>query len=109
VILNIVLVLVQGWSSFSPSFQVVDFISFYIELPIMLIMFLAWKLIKRTHFVHLDEMDLVSDRFDGGFTSAERAEALEIARQGRSPFAKGQGGRGGWKERMVALGTWLFF
>ncbi|KAL1987468.1 hypothetical protein VTN96DRAFT_3850 [Rasamsonia emersonii] len=103
VVLNIVLVLVQGWSSFSPSFQAVDFVSYYIELPVMLVMFLAWKLVKRTRFVRLDEMDLVSDRFDGGFSAEERAEALEIAR--RSPFARGQG----WKERVGALGTWLFF
>jgi AAT family amino acid transporter len=61
VILGSVLVLVQGWSCFSPTFNAVDFVSFYIELPIMLIMFVAWKLIKRTRFVRLDEMDLVTD------------------------------------------------
>jgi AAT family amino acid transporter len=60
-ILNSVLVLVQGWSCFSPTFQVVDFVSFYIELPIMLVMFVVWKLIKRTRFVPLHEMDFVTD------------------------------------------------
>src|SRR6202012_4192000 len=62
--LNIVLVLVQGWSCFSPSFSGVDFVSFYIEIPLMLVMFLAWKVIKRTKFVHVREMDLVTDRYD---------------------------------------------
>lgn len=60
--LNSVLVLVQGWTAFSPSFGAVDFVSYYIELAIMLVMFLAWKLIKRTKFVRLEEMDLVTDR-----------------------------------------------
>ncbi|KAK2589428.1 Basic amino-acid permease [Conoideocrella luteorostrata] len=61
VFLNSFLVLIQGWSCFSPEFDPVSFVSFYIELPIMLIMYVAWKAIKRTTFVKLDEMDLVTD------------------------------------------------
>ncbi|KAH0531367.1 hypothetical protein TsFJ059_000207 [Trichoderma semiorbis] len=61
VLLNSFLVLIQGWSCFSPSFDGVSFVSFYIELPIMLVMYLGWKIIKRTKFVRLDEMDLVTD------------------------------------------------
>lgn len=59
--LNSFLVLVQGWSCFSPHFKAVDFVSFYIELPLMLIMYGVWKLVKRTKFVKLEEMDLVTD------------------------------------------------
>lgn len=102
--LNSVLVLVQGWSSFSPSFKVVDFVSYYIELPVMLVMFVGWKLIKRTKFVRLEEMDLSTDRFDLDFKSPEeRQEALEKSKLSRR--AKGQG----WKERSKAVGYWLFF
>jgi AAT family amino acid transporter len=61
VILNSFLVLVQGWSCFSPRFSGVDFVSYYIELPIMLVMYVAWKLIKRTKIVSLSEMDLETD------------------------------------------------
>lgn len=61
VFLNGFLVLVQGWSCFSPSFDPVSFVSFYIELPVMLAMYVAWKLYKRTKFVKLDEMDLVTN------------------------------------------------
>ncbi|RKU49073.1 hypothetical protein DL546_003920 [Coniochaeta pulveracea] len=61
VILNSFLVLVQGWSCFSPKFSGVDFVSFYIELPVMLVMYVAWKVIKRTKIVRLDEMDLETD------------------------------------------------
>ncbi|PYH94902.1 amino acid permease [Aspergillus ellipticus CBS 707.79] len=64
IVLNIVLILVQGWSCFSPSFQAVDFVSYYIEIPIMLVMFLGWKLFKRTSFVRLDTMDLLTDRYN---------------------------------------------
>ncbi|KUL87522.1 hypothetical protein ZTR_04619 [Talaromyces verruculosus] len=101
--LNIVLVLVQGWSSFSPSFAAVDFVSYYIEIPVMIVMYLFWKILKRTRFVRLEEMDLVSDRFDGGLSSEERTQVLEIAR--RSPFARGQP----WKERIGAVAMYLFF
>ncbi|EEA21457.1 Basic amino-acid permease [Talaromyces marneffei ATCC 18224] len=102
-ILNIVLVLVQGWSSFSPIFAAVDFVSYYIEIPVMIVMYLFWKILKRTRFVKLEEMDLVSDRFDGGLNYEERTQVLEIAR--RSPFARRQP----WKERLGAIATSLFF
>jgi amino acid permease len=42
VVLNSVLVLVQGWSCFSPHFDGVSFVSFYIELPVMLVMYGGW-------------------------------------------------------------------
>ncbi|KAJ9145001.1 aat family amino acid transporter [Pleurostoma richardsiae] len=61
VILNCVIVLVQGWSCFSPKFDGVSFVSFYIELPIMLVMYLGWKIIKRTRTVRLEDMDLDTD------------------------------------------------
>jgi len=80
VVLSSFLVLVQGWSCFSPEFQVVDFVSFYIELPIMLIMFVGWKLLKKTKWVKPEEMDLVTDRFDQGMTTEEREEALGAAK-----------------------------
>ncbi|KAL1885833.1 Basic amino-acid permease [Paecilomyces lecythidis] len=63
VVLNIFLVLVQGWSSFSLRFDVVNFVSYYIEIPIMVFMFLGWKLYKKTKVVRLDEIDLLTDRY----------------------------------------------
>lgn len=101
VVLNSVLVLVQGWSSFSPKFSPVDFVSYYIELPVMLVMFVAWKLIKRTKWVHLDTMDLQTDRFDLGLDEEERDAVLQKKRA----LWKGLT----WKERANAIGTSLFF
>lgn len=42
-------------------FSGVDFVSYYIELPVMAIMFIGWKLWKKTKLVKLDEMDLETD------------------------------------------------
>ncbi|EPQ57673.1 hypothetical protein GLOTRDRAFT_74590 [Gloeophyllum trabeum ATCC 11539] len=50
-----VLILVQGWSSIFPEFTAVDFVSFYIELPIMLAMSLAWLLFKGRRVPQLNE------------------------------------------------------
>ncbi|KAG6897718.1 hypothetical protein C0992_011928 [Termitomyces sp. T32_za158] len=38
---------VQGWSSVIPKFQAVDFVSFYIEIPAMLVMYTAWLTFTR--------------------------------------------------------------
>lgn len=96
--LNIVLVLVQGWSCFSPHFQRVNFVSYYIEIPIMIIMFLGWKLIKRTHFVRKSEMDLRTDRYDGGQDDSHYLE--EVALETKRPGIVG---------KLLRFGEWLFF
>ncbi|CAA7259169.1 unnamed protein product [Cyclocybe aegerita] len=40
------LILIQGWSSVIPRFSPSDFISFYIEVPVMGIMLLGWILLR---------------------------------------------------------------
>ncbi|OTA95654.1 hypothetical protein M434DRAFT_393502 [Hypoxylon sp. CO27-5] len=61
IVLNSFIVLIQGWSCFSPKFSAVDFVSYYIELPVFALMFVVWKLVKRTKFKRASEMDLVTD------------------------------------------------
>jgi AAT family amino acid transporter len=39
------LLAVQGWSAFSPTFDVIDFVSLYIEIPLMVVMALGWLVI----------------------------------------------------------------
>nr|GAT57772.1 predicted protein [Mycena chlorophos] len=41
------LILVQGWSSIFPHFSATDFISYYIEIPLMVLMFIVWAYIVR--------------------------------------------------------------
>jgi AAT family amino acid transporter len=96
------LVLVQGWSCFSPSFKAVDFVSFYIELPVMLVMFVGWKFLKRTKWVKPEDMDLVTDRFDQGMTTEEREEALMAAKMAQWTGEKG------WKAKAKYIAQWLF-
>jgi AAT family amino acid transporter len=38
---------VQGWSSVVPRFSIADFFSFYIELPVMALMYTLWLLVRR--------------------------------------------------------------
>lgn len=90
VVLNIVLVLVQGWSCFSPVFSGVDFVSYYIELPIMLLMFVGWKFLKKTKFVSLEDMDLETDVYV--VKEEERDEE----------------GEGGWKGKAIKTIRWIF-
>lgn len=75
-----VIVLVQGWSSFSPKFGAVDFVSFYIEIPLMAIMWLGWKCVKKTRFVTYEEMDLVSDVYVVGEDEFREKEGERTAR-----------------------------
>ncbi|KAK0504653.1 amino acid permease/ SLC12A domain-containing protein [Armillaria luteobubalina] len=41
------LILIQGWSSIIPTFSVVDFFSLYIEIPVMVAMYLVWLTLRR--------------------------------------------------------------
>jgi amino acid transporter, AAT family len=43
---------VQGWSSIIPHFSAVDFVSFYIELFVMGLMYLVWLLVRRALPLH---------------------------------------------------------
>jgi AAT family amino acid transporter len=64
VLLNTIIILVQGWSCFSPTFSAVDFFSYYVELPVMAAMYLGWKVVKRTRIVRLESMDLETDVYE---------------------------------------------
>ncbi|KAF5385971.1 hypothetical protein D9615_002336 [Tricholomella constricta] len=39
------MIIVQGWSSVIPKFSAVDFVSFYIEIPVMIVMFIIWMIV----------------------------------------------------------------
>jgi AAT family amino acid transporter len=79
IVLNVVIILVQGWSAFSP-WNAVDFVSYYIELPIMAVMWIGWKLITRTKIVSYDEMDLETDVHVVSEEDLKEAEREKTAR-----------------------------
>lgn len=88
IVLNSFLVLVQGWSSFSPAFSAVDFVSYYIELPVFALMVVIWKLVKKTKFKRASEMDLVTDVYTKDDVEPEKE---------------------GWHGRARKFGTWICF
>ncbi|KIV77913.1 hypothetical protein PV11_09685 [Exophiala sideris] len=110
--LNCVLVLVQGWSCFSPTFSGVDFVSYYIEIPVMIVMIVAWKLIKRTRFVHLNEMDLITDRYDlhpeYKLDLDGNAAGVGSVGVGKKRWGLKEGKEKTWLGRLKRLGMWLF-
>jgi len=44
------MIIVQGWSSVIPKFTAVDFVSFYIEIPVMIVMFAVWLVVARRRY-----------------------------------------------------------
>jgi len=76
--------LIQGWSSIFPKFTAVDFVSLYIEIPVMLVMYFGWLVARRissrssdglldhsalalerfTDLVDIDGIDLRRDEYD---------------------------------------------
>jgi len=68
----------------------VTFVSLYVELPIMLVMYLGWKTLKRTKVVDLLDMDLESDTYH-----AERFDPVVDA------------GKSAWRERAYNTWRWI--
>lgn len=89
-VLNSILVLVQGWSCFSPTFDAVSFVSYYVEIPIMIVMYVGWKILKRSRIVPLLEMDLETD------VHTKDEDANDLQKEGT------------WKSRAKAGLHWLF-
>jgi AAT family amino acid transporter len=79
---------VQGWTSFSPSFGAVDFVSFYLELPVFALLIIGWKLLKRTKLHKASEMDLETDVY---------------TKEDMEPEEKG------WTSKGKRIGTWFCF
>lgn len=64
VAINIFLVIISGYETFIGGFDYVNFIFNYVVILIFVVLFIFWKLYKKTKWVKLMEMDLVSGRRD---------------------------------------------
>ncbi|ODQ64470.1 hypothetical protein NADFUDRAFT_74895 [Nadsonia fulvescens var. elongata DSM 6958] len=62
VIATSVIILIQGWSAFAP-WDISSFFSYYIELAVFPLLYLGWKIWKRSSVVKYHEMDLETDRY----------------------------------------------
>ncbi|KAK5109769.1 hypothetical protein LTR85_002048 [Meristemomyces frigidus] len=65
IFINIFLVFIAGYASFVGGFHAVDFVINYICIAVFVVLFVGWKIIKRTKMVPLMEIDLVTGRRDG--------------------------------------------
>lgn len=61
IVINIFLALIQGWSTFKP-FSAKDFVDAYILLPFFFVLFGVLKLVNKTKWVRLHEIDLDEGR-----------------------------------------------
>jgi amino acid transporter len=64
VTINLFLVIISGYTTVIPPFQAVNFVFNYIVIVIFVVLFIFWKLYKKTKWVKLMEMDLMSGRRD---------------------------------------------
>lgn len=64
VVLNTFLVFIAGYSVFVDGFHAVDFVINYVVVAVFVVLFVGWKVVKRTKVVGLMEMDLVTGRRD---------------------------------------------
>jgi amino acid transporter, AAT family len=77
------------------------------------VMFIVWKLVKRTRFVHVRQMDLITDRYDlqadykERTTSTGRGHAGKIKK--RWQLRVEEGDENTWHGRLKRFGMWLFF
>jgi amino acid transporter len=62
VCINVFFVLISGYAVFVDRFYVVDLVVNYIVLVVFALLFVFWKVVKKTKMVKLEEMDLVSGR-----------------------------------------------
>ncbi|CDW96647.1 hypothetical protein, partial [Sporisorium scitamineum] len=60
VIGSILMILVQGWSCFKP-FNVSDFFSYYIEIGLFAVLYVGWKVWKKSKLIPIEEIDLYTD------------------------------------------------
>ncbi|CAH0014436.1 unnamed protein product [Clonostachys rhizophaga] len=61
-IFNIILVIISGYTAFLKPFNVATFITSYVVIVIFLVLYVGWKLIKKTTWVKLEDMDLITGR-----------------------------------------------
>ena len=72
---NVFLIFFQGYTAFLNPFSSTDFVINYILLPVFVILVLGWKVLKRTKWVKLEEMDIWSGRREETYAPDEEVLA----------------------------------
>ncbi|WQF82225.1 Putative amino acid permease/ SLC12A domain-containing protein [Colletotrichum destructivum] len=61
-VLQTIVILTYGWSAFRPEFDVGSFFSNYTMQIVAPLLFIFWKVFKRTHYIKPEDVDLTWDR-----------------------------------------------
>lgn len=77
-----IIILVQGWSSFAP-WNAVNFVASYVEIPVFILLYVGWRLIKRIRSPTLLQIDLDSGRYRDTSEDEEDNELVERRESGR--------------------------
>jgi len=100
------LILIQGWSSIFPKFSTIDFVSLYIEIPVIFVMSVGWLSARRiaaaarnnvldpsfsgfkgfTDLVDINTLDLTKDEYEEQIDDRED-EALRNKRLNRGKLS----------------------
>lgn len=81
------IILIQGWSAFKGSFDAVSFVANYIELPLFLVLYVGWRLIKRVHSPTLLQIDLDSGRHAEDEYDEQNNQEIEQREKGKYGWA----------------------
>lgn len=65
----------SGWTTVSP-FSASNFFSSYVNIGFFIVMYVGWKIVKKTRWVRLDEMD-ISTHYVEGSVVVGRADLAE--------------------------------
>ena len=65
----------QGYTAFLNPFSSTDFVINYILLPVFVLLIVGWKILKRTKWVKLEEMDIWTGRREDGVVEFDESTA----------------------------------
>ncbi|PWN46344.1 hypothetical protein IE81DRAFT_296276, partial [Ceraceosorus guamensis] len=57
-IMNCFLALIQGYGAFAPTFDIINFVVFYIMLPVSIVLYIGFKIVFQTRIPRTSEIDL---------------------------------------------------
>ncbi|KAJ1938580.1 hypothetical protein EC988_007545, partial [Linderina pennispora] len=57
----IIIIFGQGWTAFADGFDARSFVSSYVSIPVIVILYGGWKYFKKTKWVRPEEADLIRD------------------------------------------------
>ncbi|KAJ2399582.1 hypothetical protein GGI23_002570, partial [Coemansia sp. RSA 2559] len=64
----------QGYGTIWPTFDASGFVSTYLAIPLFLIFWLVWKFVKKTQWIKLDDIDLIT----GSIIELERNGEIHV-------------------------------